>query len=298
LKPSPPGLFPGHLIVERDSSLHPSAPRGKLLSAEDLMQEATQPYTVSNDIIGDAPALQSRLSADGYLFFKGCGPKEKLLAARRDVAGLLTAAGWIDPRDPMSTRWSGAGPYTEGEQAYMDVYRKIIHLPSFKAVPEDSVFMQLMSKIVGGDAMLHRLRIGRITFPSNTGQTTAAHQDFHYIRGTPATYTVWQPLGDCPLDLGPLTVLPATHTKGFIEHSEDKSKKYASMGLTEAQLPASGPWLCNDFELGDFVLFHSYTIHKALPNLTSDRLRLSTDNRFQKAGDSISEVSQGTHYNL
>ncbi|MDZ4819005.1 MAG: phytanoyl-CoA dioxygenase family protein [Planctomycetota bacterium] len=257
-----------------------------------------QPFRASNDIADDSSALRARLALDGYLFFKGLGPMEKLLAARRDVTHLLADAGWIDRTDTMAAKWNGAGPYTEGEQPYMDVYRKIVHLPSFLAVPEDDAFKQLMIRIVDGEAMLHRLRIGRITFPSNTGQTTAAHQDFHYIRGTPETYTVWQPLGDCPIDLGPLTVLAGSHKQGFIEHREDKSKKYASMGLEEEQLPPAGSWLCNAFELGDFVLFHSQTIHKALPNITKDRLRLSTDNRYQRKGDVISPVSQGTHYNL
>lgn len=258
----------------------------------------SKPYRTSNDITNDGSALRARLAIDGYLFFKGLGPKDKLLAARRDVANLLADAGWIDRAEAMVAKWSGAGPYTEGEQQYMDVYRKIVHLPSFAAVPEDAVFMQLMNRIIDGEAMLHRLRIGRITFPSNTGQTTAAHQDFHYIRGTPETYTAWQPLGDCPIDLGPLTILAGSHKQGFIDHREDMSKKYASMGLEDAQLPSAGEWLCNDFELGDFVLFHSHTIHKALPNVTKDRLRLSTDNRYQRKDEAISPVSQGTHYNL
>ena len=70
------------------------------------------------------------------------------------------------------------------------------------------------------------------------------------------------------------------------------------MGLHDDQLPAGGAWLCDDFELGDFIVFHSHTIHKALPNVTKDRLRLSTDNRYQRKGEAISPTSQGTHYNL
>lgn len=255
------------------------------------------PFKISNDIFTDADALRARIDNEGYLFFKGKGPKDKLLAARRDVTALLARAGWIDKADPMAGRWSGAGPFTEGEQAYMDVYREVVNAPSFLAVPQDEAFLSLMNRILGGEAMCHRLRIGRITFPNNTTQTTAAHQDFHYIRGTPATYTVWQPLGDCPLDLGPLSVLPNSHAQGFIEHREDRSKKYASMGLEDSQIPGDD-WRVNDFELGDFVMFHSYTIHKAMPNLTKDKLRLSTDNRYQKKGEAISPVSQGTHYGL
>ncbi|MCS7034695.1 MAG: phytanoyl-CoA dioxygenase family protein [Phycisphaerae bacterium] len=255
------------------------------------------PFRVSNDILEDDEALRARMQSEGYLFFRGLGPREKLAAARRDVTALLAEAGWIDRSDPLAARWSGVGPYTEGEPQYMEVYRRLIHRPSFLAVAEDEVFLRLMNRIVDGPAFCHRLRIGRVTFPNNTAQTTAAHQDFHYIRGTPQTYTIWQPLGECPVELGPLAILPGSHVGGFRQHVENKSKKYASMGLPDDQLPAEG-WLCEDFRHGDFVVFHSYTIHKALPNRTKDRLRLSTDNRYQKQGEAISEVSQGTHYNL
>jgi hypothetical protein len=260
------------------------------------------PFRVSNDIVCDADALRGRLDYDGYLFFRGAGPKEKLAAARRDVFAILADAGWIDRRgsdvDRGVARWSGTvGPLTEGDPAYMAVYRKIINAPSFLAVPEDPFFMQLMGHIVGGEALCHRLRIGRIVFPSNTAQTTPAHQDWHYIRGAAETYTVWQPLVDCPIELGPLAVLAGSHRAGFISHREDKSMKFASMGLQDDQLPP-GQWVTGDFAAGDLVLFHSHTVHKALPNITPDRLRISTDNRYQRVGAETSAVSAGTHYDL
>lgn len=263
------------------------------------IMSALEPFRISNDLLDNPSGLRRRMSDEGYLFFRGVGPVDRIAAARRDVKSILAEAGWIEPSAPDAARWSGAGPFTEGEVPYMDVYRRIIHLPSFIAIPEAPIFLQIVGHLVEGQAMCHRLRIGRITFPSNTAQTTAAHQDWHYIRGTPQTYTVWQPLVDCPIDLGPLAVLPGSHKAGFIEHREDKSKKYASMGLADDQLPdTGGNWVTGDFAVGDFVMFHSHTIHKALPNLTKDRLRLSTDNRYQKIGEEISAVSQGTHYNL
>src|SRR5262249_10110996 len=132
-----------------------------------------------------------------------------------------------------------------------------------------------------------------------TQQTTAPHQDHWYIRGTPATYTIWMPLGDCPLPLGGLAVLPKSHQRGFIEHHLNPERKYAGHGLHDDQLPVtSSQWVAGEFELGDFLLFHSFTIHKALPNLTKDRLRLSTDNRYQRQGEAIAELSTRTHYEL
>jgi ectoine hydroxylase-related dioxygenase (phytanoyl-CoA dioxygenase family) len=265
------------------------------------------PFRVSNDLLDDPPALRARMRDEGYLFFKGLGPVDRLAAARRDVTARLADAGWIDRDDPEAARWTGVGPYTEGEVQYMNVYREVIRLPTFLAVPEAPIFLKIASALVDGQAFCHRLRIGRITFPNNIAQATAAHQDWHYIRGTPETYTVWQPMVDCPIELGPLAILPGSHKAGFIGHSEDKTKKYASMGLTDEQIEsalrrdeaaAGGGWVSGDFAVGDFVMFHSHTIHKALPNVTKDRLRLSTDNRYQKVGAEISTVSQGTHYNL
>jgi ectoine hydroxylase-related dioxygenase (phytanoyl-CoA dioxygenase family) len=252
-------------------------------------------FTVSNDLLNDPPALRTRIADEGYLFFRGVGPREKILAARRDVISLCKDAGWCDSEG----RWTGAGPFTEGDKEYMAVYKNVIKLPSFLAVPEDAALMNLMAKVIDGPALLHRLRIGRITFPNNVVQTTAAHQDHWYIRGAAATYTIWTPLGDCPLSLGGLAVLPDSHKSGFIEHNFNAEKKYAGHGLADEQLPGrDDDWVSGDFEAGDFLVFHSFTIHKALPNLTPDRLRFSTDNRYQREGDAIADISTKSHYNL
>jgi hypothetical protein len=252
-------------------------------------------FIISNDLLNDPPALRARMAEQGYLFFRGLGPVQRILAARRDVLAICQSAGWCDA----DGKWSGAGPYTEGDEEYMDVYKQVIKLPSFLAVPEDPALMELIGNIVNGPPQLHRLRIGRITFPNNVDQTTAPHQDHHYIRGTSATYTIWTPLGACPQSLGGLAVLPGSHQHGFIEHRFHPERKYAKRGVDDDQIPdAARDWATGDFELGDFLVFHSYTIHKAMPNLTPDRLRISTDNRYQREGDPISDASTKTHYGL
>jgi hypothetical protein len=253
------------------------------------------PFFVANNLLSDPSALRARMDEEGFLFFRGIGPKDKIRAARRDVLALCERAGWCDAEG----RWSGAGPFTEGDKEYMAVYKDVIKLPSFLAVPEDAALLDIVGKILAAPPLLHRLRIGRITFPNNVQQTTAAHQDHWYIRGTEKTYTMWTPLGDCPISLGGLAVLRGSHRRGFIEHRLHAGKKYAGHGLGDDQLPAdAGEWVAGDFELGDFLVFHSLTVHKALPNLTPDQLRLSTDNRYQREGDAIADISKGTHYNL
>jgi ectoine hydroxylase-related dioxygenase (phytanoyl-CoA dioxygenase family) len=263
---------------------------------------ATASFSDSTALLHDPPVLRAKLDEDGYLFLRGVAPVEPMLSLRRAIVSILAEAGWIDSSraDPMDAIWSGAGPFTEGESEYMAAYKRVLHLPEFVAWAEQPALMELAAKVLDGPVLAHRLRIARITFPNNVGQATAAHQDFQYIRGTSQTYTIWTPLGDCPIELGGLSVLRGSHRGGFIEHSFDHSRKYAGHGLTDQQLPAGDglAWHVGDFAAGDLLLFHSHTIHKALPNLTKDRLRISTDNRYQRVGEAIAAHSLQSHYGM
>lgn len=261
-----------------------------------------RPFVDSTKLIsGDSSSIRQRMKEDGYLFLRGLAPRDRLLDLRREMLGILESAGWIKPtHGSLDAIWSGAGPFTEGEPEYMAVYQKIINAPAFRAWADQQSFVDVMRKILDGKVLPHRLRIGRVTFPSNTGQTTAAHQDFHYIRGTAQTYTIWTPIGDCPIALGGLAVLRGSHRGGFIEHDTFPEKKYANRGLADSSLPTGQnvEWHAGDFAAGDVLIFHSHTVHKALPNLTKDQLRLSTDNRYTRVGDEIAELSSKSHYEL
>lgn len=261
------------------------------------MADQFLPFSDSTHASGDPKILREQLQSDGYLFLRGVAQRDKVLTLRRAIVGVLAQAGWIDPQ---RETWTGVGPFTEGDPEYMAVYKQILHLPEFKTCADSSQFLELTSKLLDGPSMAHRLRIGRVTFPNNTSQTTAAHQDFQYIRGAPDTYTIWTPIGDCPGELGGLAVLRGSHREGFIEHKLFDGKKYAGHGLSDEVLPSGDgiEWHAGDFDAGDVLLFHSHTVHKARPNLTKDRLRISTDNRYQRVGDAIATVSQGTHYGL
>ena len=54
------------------------------------------------------------------------------------------------------------------------------------------------------------------------------------------------------------------------------------MGLT---------WVGGDYEIGDAIFFHSHTVHKALPNQSPDRIRLSVDYRYQGGSQPVTEGS-------
>lgn len=165
--------------------------------------------------------LQAQMNADGYLFFRGLIPVEEVLSVRRAILELCAEAGWLDPnRDLMDAIAApNQKPLQEGMTEYKPVYRQILRTPIFHDFPTNASLMQVAEKLLGEAALVHPRRIGRITFPNLLEATTPAHQDHFYIRGSVETYSCWTPLGDCPMELGGLAVLPTSQTQGFLDHS-------------------------------------------------------------------------------
>jgi ectoine hydroxylase-related dioxygenase (phytanoyl-CoA dioxygenase family) len=103
---------------------------------------------------------------------------------------------------------------------------------------------------------------------------------------------MWMPLVDCPAELGGLAVLAGSHTLGILPvHAATGA---GGIGITTDKLGLS--WHTSNFAAGDILLFHSHTIHKALPNVTSNRLRISVDYRYQGVSQPIVEDGLYPHY--
>jgi hypothetical protein len=47
--------------------------------------------------------------------------------------------------------------------------------------------------------------------------------------------------------------------------------------------PSDADWRTGDLAEGDILLFSALTLHRALPNLSMDRLRVSVDFRYEPA---------------
>jgi hypothetical protein len=256
-----------------------------------------QPFQES-DPRASAAELREIMDRQSYLFFRGLVPVADVLEVRRDVLELCAEAGWLDPSHDLmdAVVVPSVEPLTEGNPAYMAVYRRVLKLPCFHAFPAHPALMAIARKLLGDDVLVHPRRIGRITFPHNTGATTPPHQDFFYIRGSVSTYSAWIPLGACSMSLGGLAVWPGSHRRGFVEHTVTHPGAVGGRGVPVDE--AEAVWQTCDYAAGDALFFHSHTIHKALPNLSGDRLRISTDNRYQRSKDDIDPGSLKPHYNL
>ena len=232
------------------------------------------------------------MSEHGHLFFRGLLPASSVLDARAEALKLCRDVGWIDADGSSLEARAAAGmtPPLDASAEWMDFYRRWIELPNFNGLPEHPAIVSVTEKLLGDSVLVHPRKIGRIGFPSNEGHQTRTHQDFQYIRGTTETYTAWVPLGDCPQRLGSLVVADGSHKLGFREH-----RPSAGPGGLAVDAEADSVWRSQDFAAGDVLIFHSLTMHRALPNRTEDELRISLDNRYQRVADDVDPGSLRPH---
>lgn len=254
---------------------------------------AMQAFTDSSDALGDDLALRTRFEREGYLYLRGIVDREKLADLRREIVAICVQHGWIDDGpDPLRARTCHR-PVVEGEADYFGVYDQIQHLESFHALAHDPAILATMRALLGPSAFPHPLSICRLVFPANTEWTTPPHQDFPNNQGTTELYASWLPLGDCPQALGPLAILRGSHKLGLLplKFALGAGHRQCAMDARHARLP----WVSGDMAAGDMLIFHSLTVHRALPNLT-DCMRLSVDYRFQREGEPLTAQSLQPHF--
>jgi phytanoyl-CoA dioxygenase PhyH len=224
---------------------------------------------------GDRDELVRRAQRDGYLFVPGLLPAARLDALRAVIDEALVKRGWrVDGRSDPALRlgsWDDARWIAFlGEVVASAAYR------SLAAAPE---ILELVQLLVGGEPRLHVGDVCRLVSPGALDLTTPPHQDAAYLADAEGVWTAWLPLEPCPRALGPLAILPGSHAGGLIPHAP-VTRGGPLVGL---DFPDAAPWRSSDLVLGDVIFFSSLTVHKALPNVTPDQLRVSVDYRYRRA---------------
>ena len=222
--------------------------------------------------IQDAETLRQRMDEDGYLFFKGRIPRLDVEAVYDDIWQLCIEHEWVDDEgnilaDP---------PIVEGEERFFEVYDSLQKLESFHGLAHHFKILEPLALVMSEPVFVHPRNIGRISFPQATHFATPPHQDFPLIQGATETYTGWFPLMNCPQKLGGLTVLRGSHKRGLYKVHDAQGA--GGMRISTEKLDYQ--WVSSDYEVGDLLLFHSHTVHKALPNATKNRIRISADFRY------------------
>lgn len=222
-------------------------------------------------------SMQEEIRAKGYMLVRGVLPRGDVAQVLGDVTQILSRAGWLlpdyDPLQCMADRDAACG---DPDPSFKSTYQEIFNLESFHALPHHAALQHVMKMLIGEHVLIHPKPIGRLIFPHCDRLRTHAHQDYRFMGGDPECFTVWIPLHDCPVNVGPLQVLEGSHRFGYQNHEDEN--------LHVPEIPAGAAvgdeWVGGQINAGDVLIFHSLTVHAASPNL-SNRLRISLDCRFQ-----------------
>lgn len=219
------------------------------------------------DSTGCTPAeIGARAAADGYVFVRAALPRAPLAALRRRIVAACVARGWIaSGRSDPAHRLGNAG-----DARTVALLQEILATPQYRAVAALPELVRLLRALWNDEPVPGAGDLCRVVSPGATDLATPPHQDAAYVRGDDV-WTAWLPLGSCPLELGPLAVVPGSHRLGVLPHDAER----VLAPLDDAT------WTASALLAGDAVLFSSTTIHRALPNRTAHRLRISADLRFR-----------------
>ncbi len=254
------------------------------------MSDNIKQLRISNDAMDDPLELQRRIADEGYLFFRRLVNPDKMLELRREMMSVIQQVGWlIAGTDPMRGIADINMRYTEGDNEYTAGYAEVYKNENFHRSAHWPEFQDIVAAMTGAPVMPHPQKVARIWFPKYTEHTTPTHQDFVHFQGSYDNITCWAPIGDCPIELGGLAVIPESHkVQRVLEHHFALGAGGLIVDETEHE-DIDPVWHSIDYEPGDALFFPALTIHRALPNFTDDRLRLSLDNRYMIVGDKIAE---------
>ena len=99
--------------------------------------------------------------------------------------------------------------------------------------------MELFAEIFGEPALAHPMLSQRNIFPQHEtfDFTTDAHQDKVHIGGS-TNYAMWAPIGDCPIDKGPLAIASGSHKNGVLD-----TRVGTDAGGMDIAVTISGTWV-------------------------------------------------------
>jgi Phytanoyl-CoA dioxygenase (PhyH) len=265
----------------------------------------------STDLLDDPAALRERMRAEGYLYLPGYLDRAEVLAARQEIAERLAAASHTAPGTPPAELIARAGL----DIAFLP--ELALDNPPLDRLLYSGRMIEFFTHFLGGQVRHYDFTWLRTVAP---GRGTAPHMDIVFMgRGTTNLYTTWTPLGDIPLEMGGLMILERSHqherlNDGYGRKDVDAycvnhvGEGYTKMGGGGNIAPGGwlsknpvklrhnlgGRWLTTNFQAGDILVFSMFTVHTSLDN-HSDRIRISSDTRYQLASEPVDERWVGEH---
>jgi Phytanoyl-CoA dioxygenase (PhyH) len=235
-----------------------------------------RPLREHDGSLEDPGELRRQAETLGYLFFRRLVAPEEARALRVGVLDACDELAWLDRAAPRADGVVRAGmKIGRYDDTWTALQRRIVPLPEFTVLRDHPAILQVLRILYRAPVRAGRGDACRVFSPGAPDLTTRPHQDHFYVRGDVALWTVWVPLGDCPLELGGLAVLPGSHREGLRPHAG------AGTGEQGVDVGPDAVWATSTYRCGDVLMFNSLTLHRALENRTADRLRISADFRYE-----------------
>jgi hypothetical protein len=233
-------------------------------------------FHVSNQHLGDFPALREAWERDGYLFFKNVLDHEPLERMRGLLVEHLAHKGFIDAKDP-ELRWNGKA--REGVTFFP--VEEMNDIRAAKTVMEDPKIRAFFQRLFGVPLCWVPFTEYRTTPPAIVRQSNRfdfIHEDAIYSDRLDFIIC-WIPLSEIDAKVGGLSVAEAMHK---VEPSLHKKDGFKIIPIDASQIPQDA-WVRTTYQLGDVLLMSRRTPHSGLAN-HSDRFRLSLDTRILPNG--------------
>jgi hypothetical protein len=290
------------------------AARGRRLDPSDDAFGWLRP---SDSLAGDPGALRARLREDGYLYLPGLLDREAVRAGRMELLERVRAHGALDPAHPLE---DGVLRPDAEELGLWQSYPSSSEV--LLSVLRGDTLMDLFARILGGPVRSYDF-VWLRDQPRAHG--ISPHCDLVFMgRGTPDVLSCWTPFGDISARAGGLMLLEHSHRSAPVrlaDYLRQDVDTYCENGPNAAavrsgamrwehwQAPAPGKawngeiaddavalreqwggrWLtAREYRMGDVLIFTMRTVHAGTDNETN-RLRLSTDSRYQRADAPIDE---------
>ena len=264
-----------------------------------LDAQAVDELRDSSPLRDDITALRRRMQQDGYLFMRGLLTRDEVLEARREITRRMAEQGWLDPASPAIE--AIAARARDASKFVPDILAK--DNAALAKVLYAGPLMDFFQDFFDQPVRHFDYTWLRSIWP---GPANPSHCDIVYMgRGErERLFTAWTPLGDIDCELGGLAILEGSH------HNQRLKETYGQMDVDgycvnkpdargwgkvwgtgghlkghpdQIRRAVGGRWLTASYRAGDVVIFGMFTVHMGLDNHSPNRIRLSSDSRYQPA---------------
>ena len=308
--------------MEPTTTIPPLTYRSQALDQVGLLQPA-------NDALRDRAELRRRMERDGYLFLRGLLGRQAVLTARRELLRRLAARGLLAPgRDAEDGVVAPAAAIDASATGGLAHALAQANEP-LDQVLYAGPMLQFYQFFLGGPVRHFDFTWLRAKPPGGGQTTEPHCDIVFMGRGTKRLFTSWTPFCDIPFEMGGLMVLEGSHrqerlkstygagdvdwycTNGTNDGEAERlvaQARRAGRDLTAAEKSRirwnssgayspdamaaqgewGGRWLTAEYRMGDVLIFNMYLLHASSDNQT-DRIRLSSDSRYQRADEPVDE---------